>query len=161
MMKLPQDVIDKIEERVQEVIKLCSNTTANNDAPSLQNDTLETRENGKCPIACVLKKEGFLNDNGTIDQSGAKEAVKRFTSKENLGEYENELVKVVELCTENSFQNEDECETAKLMQTCMSKKTTQQSSGNSYWTTILNYFSKVVKTIISPIVNIIKSVWKR
>ncbi|KAF5286011.1 hypothetical protein FQR65_LT13008 [Abscondita terminalis] len=154
MIKLPQEVINKIEEHVQNVINICNNTAPNDDPlPSLQNDTFEMRESGKCIFACVFKKEGFLDENGTIDHSGAKKAVKRFTLKENLDEYDDELVKVVELCTDNSFQIDDECETSNLMQTCMSKKTQPSEPEESFWTTIYNWLSNVLNTIINAIVN--------
>ncbi|KAF5286012.1 hypothetical protein FQR65_LT13009 [Abscondita terminalis] len=158
-MKLPQEVINKIEEHLQEMMQACINSTMNDDTiPSLQNDTFEMKENGKCALACVLKNEGFLSDNGKIDRSGAIEAVKRFTLNNNLGEYEDELVRIAELCTSQNLQDENECRTADSIQRCISDEL-QYYEGCS-WVT-LGYVSNIVKTITSRIVNIIELLMKR
>ncbi|KAF5272973.1 hypothetical protein FQR65_LT17266, partial [Abscondita terminalis] len=102
----PEKVSQKIEKYVGKIIDECKEDAD----PS-------------CPYACVFKKEGFLDDNGKINQSAAKDAVKRFVLLEDLGEYEEELMNIVEFCTDTSFQKDETCHTADAMNTCLKNET--------------------------------------
>ncbi|KAF5306017.1 hypothetical protein FQR65_LT07510 [Abscondita terminalis] len=106
LIKFPDDVSTKIELYVKKIIDECKDDAD----PS-------------CLFACVFKKEGFLDDNGKINQSAAKDAVKRFVILEDLGEYEEELINIVEFCTDTSFQKEETCHTADAINACLKNKT--------------------------------------
>ncbi|KAB0802175.1 hypothetical protein PPYR_04361 [Photinus pyralis] len=115
------ELVEIIKTRMLETGMMCMSqlgATEADVAPLIANRPPET-ETGKCFLACMFKKEGFLNANGKIDKDSTMAAIEQ---TKNLDEdYYVKIKQVAEACVKVNDDGND-CETATMLYACILKE---------------------------------------